>query len=56
MAYRLALLEYYHFHNIFHVSLLKGYDSFGEHRAEVEPTPVVLTPEGEPKYEVEKIL
>ena len=41
---------------VFYVSLLKGYDSSGEHRAEIEPTPVVLTQEGEPEYEVEKIL
>ena len=33
-----------------------GYDSSGKHRAEVEPTPVVPTPEGESEYEVEKIL
>ena len=56
MAYRLALPVYYHFQSVFHVSLLKGYDSSGEHRAEVEPTPLLVTPEGELKYEVEKIL
>ena len=56
MAYRLALPEQHRFHNVFHVSLLKGYDSFGKHRAEIKPTPIVLTPEGELKYEVEKIL
>ena len=55
MAYRLALPVYYHFQSVFHVSLLKGYDSSGEHRAEVEPTPVVLTLEREPEYEVEKM-
>ena len=56
VAYRLALSEYYCFHNVFHVSLLKGYNSSGEHRAEIEPTPVVVTLERKPKYEVEKIL
>ena len=55
MVSRLALPELYRFYNIFHVSLLKGYDSSGEHRAEVEPTPVVLTLEREPEYEVEKM-
>ena len=56
VAYRLALLEKYCLHNVFHVSLLKVCDTSNERRAEVELTLVVLTREGKSEYEVEKII
>ena len=56
VAYCLELPSQYKFHNIFHVSLLKGYDDSGADRAEVNPAPIVLEPSGDQEFEVEHII
>ena len=56
VAYYLELPCYYKFHNVFHVSLLKGYNNFGADRAEVNPVPIVLKPGGNQEFEVKYII
>ena len=56
VAYRLELPSQYKFHNVFHVSLLKGYNDSGADRAEVNPAPIVLEPSGDQEFEVERII
>ena len=55
-AYCLELPSQYKFHNIFHVSLLKGYDDSRADRAEVNPASIVLEPSGDQDFEVELII
>ena len=52
----LELPSQYKFHNIFYVSLLKGYDDYGADRSEVNPAPIVLGPDGNQEFEVEHII
>ena len=56
VAYHLELPSQYKFHNVFHVSLLKGYNDSGADRAEVNPAPIVLEPSGDQEFEVERIV
>ena len=56
VAYCLELPSQYKFHNVFHVSLLKGYNDSGADRAEVNPAPIVLEPSGDQEFEVEHIV
>ena len=56
VAYCLELPSQYKFHNVFHVSLLKGYDDSRADRAEVNPAPIVLEPSGDQEFEVEHII
>ena len=56
LAYCLELPSQYKFHNVFHVSLLKGYNDSGADRAEVNPAPIVLEPRGDQEFEVERIV
>ena len=56
VAYCLELPSQYKFHNMFHVSLLKGYDDSGADRAEVNPAPIVLKPSVDQEFEVECII
>ena len=55
-TYCLELPSQYKFHNVFHVSLLKGYDDSGADRAEVNPALIVLEPSGDQEFEVECII
>ena len=56
VAYQLELLRKYKFHNVFHVSFLKGYNDSGADIEEVNPAPVVLEPGGGQEFEVKRIL
>ena len=56
VAYRLELPSQYKFHNVFYVSLLKGYDDSRADRAEVNPAPIVLEPSGDQEFELERII
>ena len=56
VIYRLELSSQYKFHNLFHVSLLKGYDDSRDDRAEVNPAPIILEPSGNQEFEVEHII
>ena len=56
VAYHLELPSQYKFHNVFHVSLLKGYDNSGADRAEVSPAPKVLEPSGDQEFELKHII
>ena len=52
VAYRLDLPETLRIHNVFHVSLLKQYHTDGR----VQPPPLADIIDGEPEFEVERIL
>ena len=56
VVYRLELPSQYKFYNVFHVSLLKGYNDSGADRAEVNPAPIVFEPSGDQDFEVEHII
>ena len=56
VAYCLELPSQYKFHNVFHVSLLKGFNDSGADRAEVNPAPIVLEPSGNQEFEVGYII
>ena len=56
VAYCLELPSQDKFHNVFHVSLLKGYNDSRADRAEVNPDPIVLEPSGNQKFEVKRII
>ena len=56
VAYHLELPSQYKFYNVFHVSLLKGYNDSGADRAEVNSAPIVLEPSGDHKFKVERII
>ena len=56
VAYCLELPSQYKFHNVFCISLLKGYNDSRAGRAEVNPVPIVLKPSGNQDFEVEHIV
>ena len=56
VAYCLELPSQFKFHNVFHVSLLKGYNNSGADRAEINSAPIVLEPSGDQWFEVKCII
>ena len=54
VAYRLGLPDSYQMHNVFHISILRPYDSSGDLCGPVPPAPMTIN--GTDEWEVDLIL